>query len=279
MGLHRCIRKIVSAHSLLEKSVLLEVPFFCLKLSSQLTLSHGNHVVQSPGATQLTSNSSLNMSRQTRSSPRKQSEDARQSSPGPPGSMISSTPASIPTLCFENQSKWETWLAENHATSSGLWVQIAKKNSNIPSVTYDEALDIALCFGWIDGQRKSYDERHFVQRFTPRRKKSLWSKRNVDKVAKLTEAGRMQQSGQVEIDTAKADGRWDRAYSSASVMEVPLDFQTALEVNEKARKFFDALNKTQRYSFLWRIETTKRPETRKRKIGQFVDLLAEHKTL
>ncbi|KXH33360.1 hypothetical protein CSIM01_03274 [Colletotrichum simmondsii] len=186
---------------------------------------------------------------------------------------------SIPTLLFEDHSQWESYLENSYQNTLGVWLKISKKNAERPTVTYDQALDVALCFGWIDGQRKAFDEQHFIQRFTPRRKNSLWSNRNVDKVGALTQAERMRPAGQAEVNAAKADGRWDRAYSSASTMEVPLDFAEALRRNEEATKFFDALNKTQRYAFLWRIETTKRPETRKRKIDQFVDLLAEHKTV
>jgi uncharacterized protein YdeI (YjbR/CyaY-like superfamily) len=146
-------------------------------------------------------------------------------------------------------------------------------------VTYEEALDTALCFGWIDGQKKSHDADHFLQRFTPRRKNSMWSKRNVEKVATLLAAGRMREPGLAEVESAKADGRWERAYSASSVMEVPGDFQAALDRNQKAKTFFEKLGKTKRYSFLWRIATTKREETRNKKIEQFVKLLAEGKTL
>lgn len=187
---------------------------------------------------------------------------------------------SLPICHFERREAWEAWLETNHQVQvSGLWLKISKKGSGIASVTYDEALDAALCFGWIDGHRKSHDEQHFIQRFTPRRKNSLWSRRNVDKVATLAESGRMRSPGQAEVDAAKADGRWERAYAGSSSIQVPSDFQTALDGNKSARTFFDALGKTQRYSFLWRIETTKRPETRQRKILQFVELLAACKTL
>ncbi|OHF01605.1 hypothetical protein CORC01_03095 [Colletotrichum orchidophilum] len=189
------------------------------------------------------------------------------------------SPESIPTLLFEDKFKWENYLESSYRSPLGVWLKISKKNAEKSTVTYDQALDVALCFGWIDGQRKAFDEQHFIQRFTPRRKNSLWSKRNVDKVAALTQAERMRPAGQAEVNAAKADGRWDRAYSSASMMEMPLDFAEALRGNEKANEFFDSLNKTQRYAFLWRIETTKRSETRKRKIDQYVGLLAEHKTI
>ncbi|KAK3368773.1 bacteriocin-protection, YdeI or OmpD-associated-domain-containing protein [Podospora didyma] len=181
---------------------------------------------------------------------------------------------------FEDASAWESWLETHHHTeTAGLWLKLSKKASGIVSVTYDEAIDAALCFGWIDGQRKSHDEQHFLQRFTPRRGGSMWSKRNVEKVGVLIEAGRMRPPGQAEINAAKADGRWDRAYSSSSVMQVPADFQKALDKNKKAGAYFDTLNKSKRYSFLWRIETAKRAETRQRRIDQFIGLLAKHKTL
>lgn len=147
------------------------------------------------------------------------------------------------------------------------------------SVTYDEAVDTALCFGWIDGQRKGLDAQHFLQRFTPRRKNSLWSKRNVGKVEMLVASGRMREPGQLEIDTAKADGRWEKAYSSSSVMEVPADLEAALDQNQRAKTFFESLNRTKRHLLLWKIETTKRAETRRKKIEEFVKLLAEGKTL
>ncbi|KAK4108114.1 hypothetical protein N656DRAFT_792818 [Canariomyces notabilis] len=186
---------------------------------------------------------------------------------------------SLPIQLFENANAWETWLEANCAQSTGLWLKISKKGSGIASVTYDEAVDTALCFGWIDGQRKSLDAEHFIQKFTPRRKKSMWSKRNVDKVAELIAAGRMRDAGQLEIEAAKADGRWEKAYSSSSVMQVPADFRAALDRNKKAKAFFEGLNKTKRYSFLWRIETAKRDETRQKRIEQFVQLLSEGKSL
>ena len=158
-------------------------------------------------------------------------------------------------------------------------LKISKKGCAVASVTYDEAVDTALCFGWIDGQRKSHDESHFLQRFTPRRKTSIWSKRNVDKVAALVAAGRMRPAGQSEVDAAKADGRWEKAYAGSRTIEVPKDFEAALNRNKKAKNFFETLGKTKRFSFLWRIETAKRAETRKRRIDEFVSLLAQQKTL
>ncbi|KAK3302634.1 bacteriocin-protection, YdeI or OmpD-associated-domain-containing protein [Chaetomium strumarium] len=191
----------------------------------------------------------------------------------------SAAPVVAPIRLFEDAAAWERWLEANHADTMGLWLKISKKGSAIPSVTYEEALDTALCFGWIDGQKKSHDADHFLQRFTPRRRNSMWSKRNVEKVAALLAAGRMREPGLAEVESAKADGRWERAYSASSVMEVPADLQAALDRNKKAKTFFKGLGKTKQYSFLWRLATTKREETRKKKIEQFVGLLAEGKTL
>ncbi|KAK3682232.1 bacteriocin-protection, YdeI or OmpD-associated-domain-containing protein [Podospora appendiculata] len=219
------------------------------------------------------------MSRRTRSATRilstAASKTATPSAPAPPPST-----ASLPIQLFRDANAWESWLETNHHTeTSGLWVKISKKDSGVASVTYEEALDTALCFGWIDGQRKGHDDGHFLQKFTPRRKSSLWSKRNVAKVAVLIEAGRMRAGGQAEIDAAKADGRWQKAYASSSNIKAPPDFQKALDRNKEAKVFFDALNKSKRYSFLWRIETAKRDDTRRKRIEQFVGLLADHKTL
>lgn len=161
----------------------------------------------------------------------------------------------------------------------GILLKISKKGCDIPSVTYDEAVDTALCFGWIDGQRKSHDESHFLQRFTPRRKASIWSKRNVEKVGTLVAAGRMRAAGEAEIAAAKADGRWEKAYAGSRTITVPEDFETALKRNRRAKNYFDTLGKTKRFAFLWRIETAKRPETRKKRIDEFVAVLAQKKTL
>lgn len=196
-----------------------------------------------------------------------------------PAASQNAPAAVMETQLFPDDTAWETWLKANHTVSSGLWLKISKKGSGIASVTYAEALDTALCYGWIDGQKKSHDEHHFLQKFTPRRKNSTWSKRNVGKIAELIEAGRMKAGGQREVDAAKADGRWARAYSSPSNIQVPADLEAALGRNKKAKTFFEALNKSKRYMILLRIEMVKRPETRKRKIDEFVAMLADHKTL
>jgi uncharacterized protein YdeI (YjbR/CyaY-like superfamily) len=185
----------------------------------------------------------------------------------------------IPIQPFASKAKWEAWLEKHHRDSPGVWLMIAKKASGVPSVTYDEALDSALCFGWIDGQKKSHNETHFLQKFTPRRKGSLWSQRNVEKVEALIKAGLMRAAGQAEIDLAKTNGRWDAAYGSSKTIEVAPDFQAALDANPNAQTFFDTLTKSQRYSFLWRIETAKRLDTRERRIREYTALLAQKKTL
>lgn len=189
--------------------------------------------------------------------------------------------SALPIRLFADAGAWEAWLEANHAGAAGVWLKIGKKGGGAAaaSVTYEEALDAALCFGWIDGQRRRHDAGHFLQKFTPRRRHSVWSRRNADRAAALAVAGRMRAAGQAEVDAAKADGRWERAYAPPSAITVPADFQAALDRDEKARAFFEGLGKTKRYSFLWRIETARREETRKRRIEQFVELLAQGKTL
>ncbi len=180
-------------------------------------------------------------------------------------------------LPFASVDLWEQWLAEHHATLNGVWLQIAKKASGIASVTYDEALDVALCYGWIDGQSKRYDETFFCQKFTPRRPRSLWSQRNIEKVAMLTAAGRMQPAGLAEVEAAKQDGRWEAAYASPKNMTVPEDFLQALANNPPAQDFFNALNKTNVYAIAWRLATAKKPETRQRRLEALVAMLASGK--
>jgi uncharacterized protein YdeI (YjbR/CyaY-like superfamily) len=184
------------------------------------------------------------------------------------------TPAAITPTLFKSARAFETWLKKHHASSDGLWLQIAKKGAEQPSVTYLEAVEIALCWGWIDGQKKGLDDQHFLQRFTPRRARSIWSKINVDKVATLIEAGRMQLAGQAQIDAAKADGRWAQAYDGARTATVPEDLQAALDANPRAKAFFATINATNRYAVTWRVQTAVKPETRARRIAQLVDMLA-----
>jgi uncharacterized protein YdeI (YjbR/CyaY-like superfamily) len=185
----------------------------------------------------------------------------------------------LPIIPFASRGAWEAWLDEHHATSNGLWLKIAKKASGIETVTYAEAVDAALCYGWIDGQVNKFDGDYYLQRFTPRRPRSKWSQVNREKVAKLIEEGRMKPAGLREVERAKADGRWDAAYESPSKATVPDDLRAALEKNEEARAFFETLNGTNRYAILYQIQDAKRPETRARRIEKFVAMLAERKKL
>ena len=188
-------------------------------------------------------------------------------------------PTELPTLPFETKKKWVDWLAKQHDKSTGVWLKLAKKATGIPSVTYAEALDVALCYGWIDGQKGSFDDKYFLQKFTPRRPKSIWSKINVEKVEGLIASGEMEPAGLKAVEAAKQDGRWDAAYASQKNIVVPADFQSALEKNKKAKAFFETLTGSRRYAFLFRIETAKKAETREKRIRQFVEMLAKGETL
>jgi len=185
----------------------------------------------------------------------------------------------IPVLLFADQQAWATWLAENHTTSTGLWLQLAKKASGLTSVSYAEALDVALCYGWIDGQKQSYDEDSWLQKFTPRGTKSIWSKINREKIAQLIERGLMQLAGLAAVESAKQDGRWEAAYDSARTMTVPADFQAALDQSAPAAAFFATLNSANRYAVLWRIQTAKKAETRTKRIEQFIHMLENKEKL
>lgn len=182
----------------------------------------------------------------------------------------------LPIHTFSTPTDFEAFLDRSHLTCPGIWLKLAKKSSSIPSITWDQAVDVALCFGWIDGQRRSLDAVWSLQRCTPRRPKSLWSKRNVDKVARLTDAGRMRPADIAAVDAAKADGRWERAYAGAADMEISDGFATAIAGTEAASKFFDGLNKTERYAVLWRVQTCKL-RNRAKTIGTLVELLASGK--
>jgi uncharacterized protein YdeI (YjbR/CyaY-like superfamily) len=178
-----------------------------------------------------------------------------------------------PTLPFENQKKWADWLAKQYDKSTGVWLKLAKKESKISSVTYEEALDVALCFGWIDGQKKGFDDKYWLQKFTPRGPKSIWSKINTEKAEKLIASGKMKPAGLKAIEAAKKDGRWEAAYASQKNMQVPEDFQAALDQNEKAKAAFAKLKSAERYSFLFRIHNAKKPETRAKHLQKFVEML------
>ena len=187
-------------------------------------------------------------------------------------------PTELPTLPFESKKKFADWLAKEHDKSAGVWMKLAKKATGIPSVTYHEALDVALCYGWIDGQKRSFDDKYFLQKFTPRRPKSIWSKINTEKVEHLIASGEMKPSGLKAVEAAKQDGRWEAADASQKNIAVPADFQSALSKNKKAKSFFESLTSSKRYSFLFRIETAKKAETREARIRQFVELLERGET-
>ena len=190
-----------------------------------------------------------------------------------------STKSDLPIMPFASREAWEAWLEEQHATSDGLWLKLAKKGSGIETVTFAEALDVALCYGWIDSQADKFDGDYWLQRFTPRKLRSKWSQVNREKVAKLIEAGRMKPAGLREVERAKADGRWDAAYEPPSTATVPDDLRAELEKNVAAREFFETLDRTNRYAILYRIQDAKKPETRARRIAKYVEMLAEGKKL
>jgi uncharacterized protein YdeI (YjbR/CyaY-like superfamily) len=178
-----------------------------------------------------------------------------------------------PVLAFSSQDEWEAWLDAEHAASDGVWVKFAKKGSGVRTVVYAEALDVALCYGWIDSQVMTLDDRFYLQKFTPRRSRSKWSQINRDKVEQLTKAGRMKPAGLEQVELAKADGRWDASYPSPSTIEVPDDLQKALDANPKAAEFFATLSGSNRYAFLYRLHDAKKPETRARRLEKFVGML------
>ena len=188
-------------------------------------------------------------------------------------------PQDLPTLAFPSADDWDAWLAENHAASDGLWIRIAKKASGIPTVAYPEVLEVAISHGWIDGQRRALDDTWFLQKFTPRRARSRWSKINREKAVALIEAGRMKPAGLLEVERAKADGRWDAAYESPRNISVPPDLQAELDADPRARKFFESLDSQNRYAILYRLQDAKRPETRARRLAQFVAMLKEGRKL
>lgn len=181
--------------------------------------------------------------------------------------------AELPILLFQDEQAWEQWLAQHHGTSPGLWLRLAKKNSGLRSLSYAEALDVALCYGWIDSQKKSYDADCWLQKFTPRGPRSIWSKINVEKVQVLSRAGRMRPAGLTAVEQAKVDGRWAAAYDSQRNASVPEDFQAALDRSPEAKAFFVSLDSANRYAMLFRIQTAKRAETRAKRIENFIDML------
>jgi len=187
--------------------------------------------------------------------------------------------AEAPIMMFDSPEHWETWLKENHTKSQGVRLQIAKKGAEKPTVTYAEALDVALCYGWIDGQKGALDDKHWLQKFTPRRAKSIWSKINTEKATQLIEQGKMQPAGLKQVEAAKQDGRWDAAYEGQRNSAVPEDFQAELEKNPEAKAFFATLNSVNRYAIYFRIQNAKKAETRRARIEKFIAMLNEHKKL
>ncbi len=185
----------------------------------------------------------------------------------------------LPIIAFASSNAWETWLEKHHATANGLWLKIAKKGSGIDTVSYAEALDVALCYGWIDGQKASFDDHHWLQRFTPRRPRSKWSKLNREKATELIKRGEMKPAGLREVERATQDGRWDAAYDAQSTATVPDDLRREFDKNVVARKFFSTLDSRNRYAILYQIQDAKKPETRARRIEKYVAMLNEHKKI
>jgi uncharacterized protein YdeI (YjbR/CyaY-like superfamily) len=177
-------------------------------------------------------------------------------------------------LSFKTAAEFRKWLAANHRQSDGIWLRIYKKDSGEPTVTYAEALDEALCHGWIDGLKQSHDELSWRQRFTPRRPKSGWSKINTGHAERLIKAGQMKAAGQAQIDAAKKDGRWAAAYDSSSKATFPEDFLAAVRGNKKTKAFFESLTKANRYAIAYRLQTAKKPETRQRRMEMILAMLA-----
>ena len=184
------------------------------------------------------------------------------------------SPDGKPIVEFQKQSDWTKWLTKNHDKSSGVWLRMAKKDSGLKSVSRNEALDVALCYGWIDGQARSEGDTTWLQKFTPRTKRSSWSKKNRENVKRLIDSGEMRAPGLAEIERAKKDGRWDAAYDSPRTIVVPDDLKAAFEKNKKAKAFFEKLDSRNRYAVLFRIHNAKRAETREKRIREFVAMLA-----
>lgn len=182
-------------------------------------------------------------------------------------------PDELPTVLFASPSQMEAWLERHHRRSAGVWLKIAKKDSGVESVTYAEALELALCFGWIDSQKRGFDEQFFLQRFTPRRPRGRWSRINREKAEALVAAGSMRPAGQAEVDAARADGRWQAAYEGQRTAEVPDDLRRELDANPAAREFFATLSSGNRYAIVYRLNDAKKPETRERRLRKFVAML------
>ena len=185
----------------------------------------------------------------------------------------------LPVRRFASKAAWEAWLGKHHEASPGLWLELAKKGSGLTSVSYAEAVEVALCYGWIDGQAASTDAKRFRQRFTPRRTRSKWSRINCAAVERLHAEGRLAPAGVRQMEAAKHDGRWDAAYASPRSMTVPDDFQAELDARPNARRFFEQLDSRNRYAILYRLHDAKKPETRQRRLEKFVSMLEAGETL
>ena len=179
----------------------------------------------------------------------------------------------IPTIEFKTAKTFETWLAKNHDKSNGLWLKISKKDSGKKTISYAEALDVALCYGWIDGQKQACDEESWLQKFCPRTAKSIWSKKNIEHTERLIKEGEMQPAGLKAIEAAKANGTWEKAYDAQSKMTIPEDFLKALRKNKKANAFFKTLNRTNLFSIAFRLQTAKKEETRQKRIAKIIGML------
>ncbi len=176
-------------------------------------------------------------------------------------------------LTLKSQLEWERWLSKNYSQIEGVWVRFYKKSSGLQTFNYDEALDEALCYGWIDGQTKSFDERSYLQKFTPRRKRSPWSQINKGHIDRLTKVGKMKPSGISEVERAKDDGRWESAYASPKNTTIPKDFETAILKDKKSKESWEKLNKTNRFAMIFQINNAKKEETRTRRIEKFIEML------
>jgi uncharacterized protein YdeI (YjbR/CyaY-like superfamily) len=181
------------------------------------------------------------------------------------------------TKKFASANAWENWLIKNHTKSSGVWLMLAKKNAAKPTVTYAEALDVALCYGWIDGQKNPCDEEYWLQKFGPRKTNSIWSKKNIEHTERLIQQGKMQPAGLTAIETAKANGRWEQAYDAQSTMVIPEDFLKALRKNKKANAFYKTLNRSNLFAIAFRLQTAKKEETKQKRINTIIEMLEKEK--
>jgi len=185
----------------------------------------------------------------------------------------------IPTRAFKDAAAWEAWLAKNQSSPGGIWMRLAKKASGTKSITYPQALEVALCYGWIDAQKRPESETAWLQRFMPRRPKSIWSQINRDKALGLIERGQMRPGGLEEVERARQDGRWDAAYEPARSATIPADFQTELDRHPNAKAFFKTISATNRYAILWRLQTAKKAETRAKRLTSFIEMLEKGETI